>query len=301
MTYSIVALDPETGELGVAVQSRWFNVGGGVAWVEPGVGAVATQSYTEIAHGPNGLRLLREGLPAPEALRTLIAGDEGEAIRQVGIVDAAGRAASHTGSRCVRHASHRTGGGVAVQANMMERSTVPAAMLEAFGAAAGDLADRLFAALRAAEDEGGDVRGRQSAALVVAPGPAADGSRPESWRRRFDLRVEDHRAPLDELARVLRLARAYEAMDEAEEAGQRGDAAAAEAASLRSVALAPEDDQVLLWHAVGLALAGRTDAARAAFASASSVEPRAGESLRRFAEQGLLPGGEPVLRALGLA
>ena len=106
MTYSIVALDPETGELGVAVQSRWFNVGGGVAWVEPGVGAVATQSYTEIAHGPNGLRLLREGLPAPEALRTLIAGDEGEAIRQVGIVDAAGRAASHTGSRCVRHASH---------------------------------------------------------------------------------------------------------------------------------------------------------------------------------------------------
>lgn len=294
MTYSIVALDPATGELGVAVQTRWFNVGSVVPWVEAGVGAVATQSFSEPAHGYNGVRLMREGRSAAEALAELLAADPDEAVRQVGIVDASGGSAAHTGARCVRYASHLTAPAISVQANMMERSTVPTAVLAAFGRATGDLADRLLAALAAAEGEGGDVRGRQSAALLVAPG--TPGAPP--WSRRFDLRVEDHRAPLDELARVLRLARAYEAMNEAELAAMRQDLAAAARAGERSVALAPDDDQVRLWHAVWLAIDGRIEEARAELALAAAAEPRSALHLRRFAEAGHLPGGNEVLRAL---
>ncbi len=294
MTYSIAALDPSTGQLGVAVQTRWFGVGSVVPWVEAGVGAVATQSFTEVAHGYNGLRLMREGRPAPEALRAILDDDPGEAVRQVGMVDAQGRSAAHTGAQCVRYASHLVLPGISVQANMMERPTVPAAMLAAFQGAGGDLAARLLAALLAAESEGGDVRGRQSAALVVAPG--GDGSPP--WARLFDLRVEDHRVPLDELARLLAIARAYGVMDDAEEATARGDGAAAAAAGERSIELAPEDDQVVLWHAVWLAAAGRAAEARVEFARAVAIEPRAGEHLRQFAEAGHLPGGEVALRIL---
>src|SRR5262249_21588706 len=140
MTYSIVALDPATGELGVAVQSRWFNVGGGVPWAEPGVGAVATQSFMLLDYGPNGLRLMRAGRDPADALAELVAADADEAVRQVGMVDASGHAAAHTGARCVRYASHLTADGVSVQANMMERDTVPAAMLAAFHGSPGDLA-----------------------------------------------------------------------------------------------------------------------------------------------------------------
>ncbi|HEY3334448.1 MAG TPA: DUF1028 domain-containing protein, partial [Candidatus Limnocylindrales bacterium] len=276
MTYSIVALDHATGELGVAVQSRWLNVGAWVPWVEAGVGAVATQSFTEPGHGFNGLRLMREGVPAPDALARVLASDEDEATRQVGMVDAAGRSAAHTGLRCVRYASHLVAPGVSVQANMMERATVPAAMLAAFRGTDGDLATRLLAALRAAEREGGDVRGRQSAALVVAPGraaPAPDGTPATPappWARRHDLRVEDSRSPLDELARLLDLGRAYDAMGNAESAALRGDLAAAAAVNVRSLELAPDDDQVALWGAVGLALGGRIEEARAALAAAAA-------------------------------
>jgi uncharacterized Ntn-hydrolase superfamily protein len=300
MTYSIVALDPDTGELGVAVQSRWFSVGSVVPWLEPGVGAVATQSFAEVAHGYNGLRLLREGRSPEETLAELLRDDENEAMRQVGVVDAQGRSAAHTGSGCIRFASHVTTAGVSAQANMMERATVPAAMLEAFGATPGDLADRLLAALSAAEREGGDVRGRQSAALVVVPGPDADGTPPRPWARTFDLHVEDHRAPLDELARVLQVARAYLAFDEAETAYIKGDTETALQARTRMIGLAPDDDQVILWGAVNLALAGRVDEAREALARASAVEPRSAEHLRRFAEAGQLHGGEATLRALGI-
>jgi uncharacterized Ntn-hydrolase superfamily protein len=300
MTYSICALDPATGELGVAVQTRWFNVGNGVPWVESGVGAVATQSFAEVAHGFNGIRLLREGRTAAEALREVLDGDEGEPTRQVGIVDATGGAAAHTGLRCVRFASHLVVPGVTVQANMMEGASVPAAMLATFLGAEGDLAARLLAALRAAERAGGDVRGRQSAALVVAPGPNAEGAAAPPWARRFDLRVEDDRDPLGELARLLSIARGYEAMGEAETALLAGELDAANVAGERSVAFAPEDDQIVLWSGVGLVLEGRVEEARAAFSRAAAVEPRSGEHLRRFAEAGHLPGGEAVLRALEL-
>lgn len=295
MTYSIVARDPDTAELGVAVQSRWFNVGYSVPWVEAGVGAVATQSFIEVAHGPDGLALLRTGMSPAETLAELLHGDAGEAMRQVGIVDAAGRAAAHTGLGCVRFASHLVGPGVTVHANMMERASVPAAMLAAYLGTEGDLAARLSAALRAAEREGGDVRGRQSAALVVAPGRhGAPG-----WERRFALHVEDHADPLGELARVLAIARAYEAFEATDGAWERGDFEGALALFDAARSLAPADDQVALWHAVGLVLAGRPAAtAREAFAFARSADPRAAEHLRRFHEAGLLPGGERVLRAL---
>ena len=175
MTYSIVARDPASGRFGVAIQSCWPFVGAGVPWVESGVGAVATQSFTEVAHGPNGLTRLRAGEPAAEALAGLMATDPGEAVRQVGIVDAAGRAAAHTGARCVEAAGHLTAAGVSVDANMMERPTVWPAMLAAYQDGEGDFVDRLLAALRAAEAEGGDVRGRQSAALVVSGGTGRPG------------------------------------------------------------------------------------------------------------------------------
>jgi uncharacterized Ntn-hydrolase superfamily protein len=314
MTYSICALDAATGDLGVAVQTRWFNVGAFVPFVEPGVGAVATQSFTEVGHGWNGIRLMREGVAASDALRSVLAGDGDAAVRQVGMVDASGEAAAHTGLRCVRFASHLVAPGVSVQANMMERASVPAAMLAAFLGTEGALEERLLGAMRAAEREGGDVRGRQSAAIVVAPGAArlasgravGDGGglgpdgRPVPWARRVDLRVEDSRDPLAELARLLALGKAYDVMDGAEDAALRGDLDRAVTAYRAAVELAPRDDQVVLWAAVGLALAGRTDEARAALAAATAVEPRSGEHLRRFAEAGHLPGGETTLRALGL-
>jgi uncharacterized Ntn-hydrolase superfamily protein len=294
MTYSIVAHDPGTGELGVAVQSRWFNVGYAVPWVEAGVGAVATQSFIEVAHGPDGLALLRAGMTAAEALARLVEHDTGEAVRQVGIVDAAGGSAAHTGLGCVRFAAHLVGLGVTVHANMMERASVPAAMLAAYRGTDGDLAARLLAALRAAEREGGDVRGRQSAAIVVAPG--RDGT--PGWERRFDLHVEDHIDPLGELARVLAVARAYEAFEATGRAWDAGDWEGALPLFDAARGWAPDDDQIALWQAAGLVLAGRADLGREAFAFARAADHRAEEHLRRFLEAGLLPGGPDVLRAL---
>lgn len=295
MTYSIVARDPITGALGGAVQTRWFNVGSGVLWAEPGVGAIASQSFSEPSYGPLGLDRLRAGESPADALAALLAADPGEAVRQVGMVDAHGRSAAHTGSRCVFAAGHVTGPDVSIQANMMERPTVWPAMRDAFAAATGDLADRLMTALVAAEAEGGDVRGRQSAALLVVPGDVDA----EPWSRTVDLRVEDHAAPLEELARLLRIARAYDAFDAATHLATAGDPAAAVTADERALALAPDDDQIRLWHAVFLAAAGRLDEGREAYRRAVAVEPRGGEHLRRFLAAGHLPADVgPLLDAL---
>ncbi|MEX2184402.1 MAG: DUF1028 domain-containing protein [Chloroflexota bacterium] len=284
MTYSIVARDPATGELGVAVQTRWPFVGETVPWAEPGVGAVATQSFAEKRYGPLGLERMRSGASAPEALAALLAEDDDREVRQVGMVDGHGRSASFTGSRCVFAAGHVTADGVAIQANMMERPSVWPAMADAFGRASGDLADRLVSALRAAESEGGDVRGRQSAALVVVP---ADGP---AWARRFDVRVDDHLAPLDELERLLRVARAYEAFDRADAPSLAGDFAAAAAAMEEAHALAPDDDQIALWAALMVGGSGDMDRARRLFGMARGAEPRSAEHLRRFLAKGHLPG-----------
>src|ERR687887_2886717 len=220
MTYSLVARDPESGQLGVAVQSHFFSVGTMVTWAEPGVGAVATQAFAEVSYGPRGLQLMRAGRSAAGALGELVDRDEGEAMRQVAMIDSGGRVAVHTGRSCIPEASHQVGVQMSAQANMMRRDTVPTAMVKAYSSAEGELAWRLLAALEAAEAEGGDIRGRQSAALVVVGGRRSE--RP--WEQRlFDLRVEDHPDPLPELRRLLELRRAYDHVEEAEKRILAGD------------------------------------------------------------------------------
>ena len=295
MTYSIVARDPSSGRFGVAIQTCWPFVGAGCPWVESGIGAVATQSFTEIAHGPNGLARMRSGEAAPAALAALLAADPGEAVRQVGIVDAGGRAAAHTGARCVEAAGHLTADGVSVQANMMERPSVWPAMLSAYQRSDGDFVDRLLAALRAAEAEGGDVRGRQSAVLVVSGTPADP-----PWARELDIRVDDHRAPLDELERLVRVHRGYDALDRAEKLASGGDLAGARAAGEEALRLAPGDGQVMAWQAIGVAASGMIDPARGLLAAATAMNPRWPEFVRRLAASGAQPElVEPARRLLG--
>jgi uncharacterized Ntn-hydrolase superfamily protein len=246
-TYSIVARDPSTGELGVAVQSHWFSVGSVVAWARPGVGAAATQSVAEPAHGPNALAHVAEGLDPASALAAVLAEDPLADYRQLGLVDARGRADARTGSGCIPCAGHTVGPGFACQANMMAAATVPEAMAEAYRRHDGDLAGRLLAALDAAEAEGGDVRGRQSAALLVVP-PAG-----EPWRTRFDVRVDDHPEPLAELRRLTALARAYEMAEVADERLAEGAHEEARRLYLAAAELAPHADELTFWAGLGLA------------------------------------------------
>jgi uncharacterized Ntn-hydrolase superfamily protein len=247
VTYSIVARDEKTGELGVAVQSHWFSVGSVVSWARPGVGASATQSVAEVAHGPHVLDGLAAGMDAQAALDAVLAPDELAAYRQVAVVDASGRVAVHTGSGCIPEAGDEQGESFSCQANMMAAPGVPEAMASAYRSAAGDLADRLLAALDAAEAAGGDVRGRQSAALLVAP---AEG---EPWRTRFDARVEDSAEPLAELRRVVRLARAYEMAGRADELLAEGRHEDATDLYLGAADLAPESDELVFWAGLGVA------------------------------------------------
>ena len=207
-TYSIVARDAKTGEIGVAVQSHWFSVGSVVPWAEAGVGAVATQSLVDPSYGPLGLAHMRAGRGAPEALEALLAGDPGRQVRQVAMIDSRGRVAAHTGRRCIAEAGQIVDeeSQFSVQANLMERGTVWPEMARAFRESEGDLADRMLAALEAAQLAGGDIRGKQSAALVVVSATPTG----RAWEdRRFDLRIEDHPTPVEELKRLVRLQRAY--------------------------------------------------------------------------------------------
>jgi uncharacterized Ntn-hydrolase superfamily protein len=249
-TYSIVARDAESGEMGVAAQSHWFGVGALVPWAAPEVGAVATQAIVETAYGPRALELLREGVDADEALGRLLRADPQAEMRQVAVLDSDGGFAAHTGTGCIEYAGHRESDGFACLANMMARSTVPDAMADGFERAPGALAPRLLAALEAAEAEGGDLRGQQSAALVVvAPGD-------ERWRRAVDLRVDDDTEPLRELGRLLGLHHAYELAGRADEL--LGEGRFAEAAPLydRASELAPQSDELLFWSGLGLAQSG---------------------------------------------
>ncbi len=294
MTYSIVARDPITGELGVAVQSRWFAVGPIVPWVRAGVGAIATQSFVDTRYGAVGLERLAAGEAPSDVLAALLAADPDPGVRQVGMVDALGRVAAWTGGDCVAAAGHLEGDGVTVQANMMERATVWPAMLRAYESTAGDLADRLVAALHAAEAEGGDVRGRQSAALVVSRDPTT----PRPWEHRFDLHVDDARVPLEELDRLLAVARAYEAFDRAFESVAAGERGVALGFFEEAAALAPDDDQIRLWLALAVFDSGDEARGRRLYQSALAREPRSGEHLRRFVAAGQLPGAERLVEAL---
>jgi uncharacterized Ntn-hydrolase superfamily protein len=253
VTYSIVARDPDSGELGVAVQSHWFSVGPIVPWAAPGVGAVATQANVEVAYGPRALALLRDGLDARQALDQLVAEDPGSTGRQVAVIDAAGRVATHTGEACIAFAGHATGNGVSCQANIMVSERVWPAMLDAYTAAEGTLTMRLLAALDAAESAGGDLRGRQSAAILVVP---AHG---EPWRTVVSLRVEDHPDPLAELRRLVDLQRAYELAGRADELTNDGQHDEAGELYREASELAPGNDELRFWAGLGAAQAGDLD------------------------------------------
>lgn len=283
MTYSIVARDPATGRLGVAVQSHWFSVGSVVSWGEAGVGVVATQSFAERSYGPLGLELMRRGRSAPDALDTLLRADPDREVRQVAFVDTAGRVGVHSGSGCIREFGHVAGEGFSVQANMMERLTVWEAMADAYRGADGDLPDRLVAALRAAQVEGGDVRGMQSAAMLVVE---AEATGTEWGDRPIDLRVEDDPAPVDELARVLRLWRAYGHAERAEELELARDLDGAMRERAASLELAPDHPEVAFWGAVAMAQAGRLDDARRTVGVAHAAGPGWAELLRRIVADG---------------
>lgn len=285
-TYSIVARDPATGELGVAVQSHWFSVGSIVSWAEPGVGAVATQSFVEASYGPLGLELMRAGKTAGQALQALLAADDHTEVRQVAMVDAAGNVAVHTGAGAIVHACDRTGEGFSVQANLMLRSTVCDAMHTAYMSTEGDLAERLMAALEAAQAEGGDIRGVQSAALLVV---TEDREDPPWGGRVIDLRIEDHPEPLVELRRLLTLARAYNHMNEGDEHMTRGEVAEAVAAYGRAEELAPGNHEMIFWHAATLAGIGRVEEALPLFERAFELWPQWRTLVRRLPEAGLLP------------
>jgi uncharacterized Ntn-hydrolase superfamily protein len=285
-TYSIVARDPATGEMGVAVQSHWFSVGSNVAWAEAGVGAVATQSFIDPSYGRNGLDLMRGGAGPGDALKTLLAKDEGRDVRQVAMVDARGRVAAHTGAKCIEAAGDRAGAGYSVQANMMTNARVWPAMARAYEAARGDLADRMLAALEAAEAQGGDIRGRQSAALVVVK--AESSGRP--WADRlFDLRVDDHPEPLRELRRLVRLQRAYNHMNAGDAAVERKDNEAALREYAAAERLVPDNIEMVYWHAVALANMNRVEEALPLFRRVFAADPDWRTLTTRLVKSGILP------------
>lgn len=262
-TYSIVARDEKTGQLGVAVQSHWFAVGSICPWVEAGVGAIATQSMVEPAYGPRGLDALRGGKPAEQVLRELLAEDEGRELRQVAIVDAQGQIAVHTGARCISAAGHQSGNGFSVQANMMLNAGVWPAMAEAFSKAESDLSLRMLAALQAAQSAGGDIRGQQSACMLVADGTKS----PKPWEHVLvDVRVDDSTQPLVELERLLNIQRAYDMMNQGDALLARDDTQHAQEKYGQAAALAPEIDEIPFWQAVTLADIGKVEEALPIFA-----------------------------------
>lgn len=295
MTYSIVARDSETGNLGVAVQSHWFSVGSVVTWAESGVGAIATQSFAEPAYGPRGLALMRLDVDPVTALAALTSADANQSRRQVAFVDAGGRVAVHTGDQCIEAAGHVTADGVSCQANMMRGNGVWPAMLEAYHGSSGDLADRLMAALDAAEAAGGDIRGRQSAAMLIVKG--AGSSQP--WQDRVvDLRVDDAIDPLSELRRLLSVHRGYQHMEIAEQREIAGDMNGSLRAYEEARRLLAGNDEATFWAAILMADAGRADEARALLADITSREPGWRELLLRLPAAGLLSNAESTVASL---
>jgi uncharacterized Ntn-hydrolase superfamily protein len=291
-TFSIVARDSVTGDLGVAVQSHWFSVGAHVVWAEAGVGAVATQSFTEVSYGPLGLALMKAGKTAEQALAALVAADPQESVRQVAMVDAKGRVAVHTGSKCIAAAGDHAGVQFSTQANLMEKNTVWDAMARAYEASKGDLAERLLSALEAAQKEGGDIRGKQSAAILIVPGQST--GRP--WAdRTMDLRVEDSAEPIKELRRLVAMHRAYDRMDEGDREMALNHLDAALVAYGDAAKKLPDNPEVKYWAAVTLMTAGREKEALVYFKEVFAKNPKWVEVTRRLPASGLLPDDPKVI------
>lgn len=294
-TYSIVARDPETGELGVAVQSHWFSVGPIVAWAEAGVGAVATQSFVDPSYGPLGLSLIRAGRSAPDALKALLAGDEGRDVRQVAMIDSQGRVDAWTGKNDIQAAGHHIGKNYSVQANLMLNDKVWPAMARAFEAAKGDLAERMLAALDAAQAVGGDIRGRQSAALIVVTGKPTG----QSWKdRTFDLRVDDSPEPLKEIRRLVTLQRAYNHMNAGDLAVEKKDNEGALREYSAAEKLVPDNAEMIYWHAVALVNMGRVEESLPLFKRVFAMDRNWIELTPRLPKSGLLPNDPKLIERI---
>jgi len=285
-TFSIVARDPATGELGVAVQSHWFSVGSIVAWAEAGVGAVATQSFVDPSYGKNGLDMMRTGKSAPDTLKELLEKDEGREVRQVAMIDAQGRVDAWTGKNDIQSAGHIVGKDFSVQANLMLNDKIWPAMARAFENTKGDLADRMLAALDAAQAAGGDIRGRQSAAIVVVTGKPTG----QAWKdRTFDLRVDDSPEPLVELRRLVTLQRAYNHMNAGDLAVEKKDNEGALREYGAAEKLVPNSAEMIYWHAVALVNMGRVDESLPLFRKVFAMDRNWITLTPRLPKSGLLP------------
>ena len=294
-TYSIVARDPDTGELGVAVQSHWFSVGPIVAWAEAGVGAVATQSFVDPSYGKNGLDLMRAGKSAPDTLKGLLAKDEAREVRQVAMIDAQGRVDAFTGKNDIQAAGHFVGKNFSVQANLMLNDKVWPAMARAFENTKGDLAERMLAALDAAQAVGGDIRGKQSAALVVVTGKPTG----QAWKdRTFDLRVDDSPQPLQELRRLVRLQRAYNHMNAGDLAVEKKDNEGALREYAAAEKLVPNNAEMIYWHAVALVNMGRVDESLPLFRKVFAMDPNWLTLTPRLPKSGLLPDDPKIIQKI---
>jgi len=284
MTYSIVARDPETGRFGVAVQSHYLGVGPVVPWLEAGVGAVATQASVNISFGPIGLELLRAGRSAGEVVAALTASDDRAGVRQLGVVDGAGMAAAHTGAECIPACGHQVGDGFTVQGNLLERETCWPAMAAAYEAGLAEGApfvERLLRALEAAEREGGDVRGRQSAAIMVVSAELQTSA----WRGRImDMRIEDHPDPVPELRRIVTMQLAYSLLDEEGDEARAGTGTAERYGLARQ--MAPDAHELVFWRGVELATGGDVEGGRRELLIAFAADPRWRTTLQHLADGG---------------
>jgi len=294
-TYSIVAFDKSTGELGVAVQSHWFSVGSVVPWVEAGVGAVATQSFVEPSYGPLGLELMRAGKSAEDSLAALLKADKNEASRQVGMVDARGKAVAHTGKNCIPEAGHFIGDGFSCQANLMLKNTVWKAMARAFETTKGELVDRLLAALEAAEQEGGDIRGKQSAAVIVVKGKSSG----VWWKDRiYDLRIEDHPNPVPELKRLIRLNKAYNHMNKGDEFLTENKVAEAVKEYTKGMEIYPDNPEMIFWPAVTMASSGKVEESLPLFSKVFAMDPNWTVLLPRLPKVGQFPNDQKLIQKI---
>src|SRR6267142_370935 len=294
-TFSIVARDPATGELGVAVQSHWFSVGPIVPWAEAGVGAIATQSFVDPSYGRNGLDLMRGGKSAQEALKELLGKDEAREVRQVAMIDMQGRVDAWTGKNDIQAAGHIVGKDFSVQANLMLNNRVWPAMARAFENTKGDLADRMLAALDAAQAAGGDIRGRQSAAIIVVSGKPTG----QPWKdRTFDLRVDDSPQPLQELRRLVMLQRAYNHMNAGDLAVEKKDNEGALREYAAAEKLVPSSVEMIYWHAVALVNMGRVDESLPLFRRVFAKDPNWITLTPRLPKSGLLPDDPKLIEGI---
>lgn len=257
-TYSIVARDPDTGEMGVAVQSHYFTVGPVCPWAEAGVGVVATQSLVDVSYGPLGLQLMREGKTAQDALQALLSVDKGKDGRQVAMIDVKGNVAAHTGPKSIFAAGHQTGKDFSAQANLMVNEKVWPAMAKAFENTKGELADRMLAAMDAAQEVGGDIRGQQSAVLIIVAGKKTGNFFTDNL---VDLRVDDNPEPLKELRRLLTIQKAYRHLSKTDEFIEKKDFVSAKKEYDAAIALYPQNLELPFWYALGIYRAGQQEEA----------------------------------------